>query len=68
MKLSRLLIVALASLSPLFVSAAVTPADALQNLQQGNARFTSGQSTHPNLTADRRTEVAKGQTPFATKP
>ncbi|HUG11793.1 MAG TPA: carbonic anhydrase, partial [Opitutaceae bacterium] len=66
MKTTRFLLAALAALSALLASAAVSSADALQNLQQGNSRFTSGQATHPNQTADRRAEVVKGQAPFAT--
>ncbi|MBI5424896.1 MAG: hypothetical protein HZA32_12525 [Opitutae bacterium] len=44
----------------------VSPDAALQRLTDGNTRFVGGDSRHPNLTAERRTEVAKGQTPFAT--
>lgn len=45
--------------------ASVAPADALKMLRDGNARFTSEKLTRPNQTAARRTEVAKGQYPFA---
>jgi len=62
----RRIVVALAALGTLLAAAAVAPADALIQLQQGNQRFLSGQATHPNQTAERRAEVAKGQTPFAT--
>jgi carbonic anhydrase len=46
----------------------VMPADeALKLLKDGNARYMSGQSTHPNLTSERRAETVKGgQHPFAT--
>ncbi len=44
------------------------PADeALKLLKDGNARYVAGQSTHPNLTSERRAETVKGgQHPFAT--
>src|SRR6266480_4611104 len=38
---------------------------ALKMLQDGNARFVSGKLEHPNESAERRTEVAKGQHPYA---
>ena len=43
------------------------PADnaAWQKLLDGNARFVSGQSAHPNQDGKRRAEVAAGQKPFA---
>lgn len=41
------------------------PDQALQKLQQGNARFVSALLTHPDLDPQRRLEVAKGQHPFA---
>jgi methyl-accepting chemotaxis protein len=66
MKNVRHLLAILAALAPLLDFAAVTPADAQQALQQGNARFASGQPARPNQTPDRRAEVAKGQAPFAT--
>lgn len=40
-------------------------AAALESLKAGNERFIAGQLTHPNQGTDRRTEVAKGQKPFA---
>ena len=43
------------------------PDQALQRLEQGNARFVAGESTHENTGADRMAETAKnGQHPFAT--
>jgi carbonic anhydrase len=43
-----------------------TSADAaLQTLKEGNQRFVAMKPIHPNLTAERRTDVAKGQNPFA---
>lgn len=45
--------------------APVSPAQALQRLVDGNARFASGHAEHPNQTVARRVEVAAGQKPFA---
>jgi len=43
-----------------------TDADkAYKMLMDGNARYVSGKTTHPNQTAKSRTETAKGQKPFA---
>jgi carbonic anhydrase len=42
-----------------------TPAAAWQALRDGNQRFVSGTREHPNQDADHRTELAKGQRPFA---
>ncbi|OGR35624.1 MAG: hypothetical protein A2051_05210 [Desulfovibrionales bacterium GWA2_65_9] len=44
------------------------PADeALKLLKDGNTRYAAGQSTHPNLSSERRAETVKGgQHPFAT--
>ncbi|MEL7088092.1 MAG: carbonic anhydrase, partial [Planctomycetota bacterium] len=39
--------------------------DALKKLMDGNARFVAGEMMHPNLTADRRAELAQGQSPYA---
>lgn len=45
----------------------LTPAAALQRLQEGNARFRSGMSAHPNQDAARRlVTTSLGQKPFAT--
>lgn len=41
------------------------PAEALKLLLDGNQRFVAGKLEHPNQTPARRTEVAKGQHPFA---
>ncbi len=46
-------------------AAGVSPDAALRMLVDGNARFVAGKLQHPNDTAARRTEVAKGQHPFA---
>jgi len=45
--------------------ATVTADEALTRLKAGNERFVTGKLIHPNEGADRRTEVAKGQSPFA---
>ena len=39
--------------------------EALQKLIEGNRRFAASESVYPNQTAERRTEVSKGQKPFA---
>jgi carbonic anhydrase len=52
----------------LFASAdapAVSAAAARQKLVDGNKRYVEGKMTHPDQTADRRGEVARGQHPFA---
>jgi carbonic anhydrase len=43
----------------------VAPAEALSKLKEGNGRYTSGNLQHPGQTAERRTELAKTQHPFA---
>jgi carbonic anhydrase len=43
----------------------VAPAEAISKLKEGNARYTSGNLQHPGQTAERRTELAKTQHPFA---
>lgn len=43
----------------------VAPAEALSKLKEGNARYTSGSLQHPGQTAERRTELANTQHPFA---
>lgn len=43
----------------------MSAADALKLLLEGNQRFVDGKLEHPNQTAARRVEVAKGQHPFA---
>ncbi|MFE0463553.1 carbonic anhydrase [Kitasatospora sp. NPDC058965] len=42
-----------------------TPREAFDVLLAGNRRFVSGEPSHPNQDAERRTEVAPGQSPFA---
>lgn len=42
-----------------------TPAQAWTALKEGNARFVAGHSDHPHQDAQRRTEIADGQDPFA---
>lgn len=43
----------------------LTPADAWQKLRDGNARFISAESSHPNQDAARRTSLVSTQNPFA---
>ncbi|MGD0059985.1 MAG: carbonic anhydrase [Verrucomicrobiia bacterium] len=43
----------------------ITADEALARLKAGNERFVTGQVIHPNGSAERRTEVAKGQKPYA---
>jgi carbonic anhydrase len=43
------------------------PEEAIQHLQDGNDRFATGKSSHPDITAERRLDTSKkGQHPFAT--
>lgn len=51
--------------APLFGQTALSPDQALAKLLEGNARFVSGATTHPNQTAERRAALASGQAPFA---
>jgi carbonic anhydrase len=44
----------------------VAPAEAISKLKEGNGRYTTGNLQHPGQTAERRTELAKTQHPFAT--
>ena len=46
-------------------SARPTPEEALQRLMEGHRRYLAEQMAHPNQTAERRREVASGQSPFA---
>src|SRR5215211_7352770 len=39
--------------------------EALARLQAGNQRYVAIQATHPNQSANRRTELAQSQNPFA---
>src|SRR5438093_3116401 len=43
----------------------VAPAEAISKLKEGNGRYTSGNLQHPGQTAERRTELAKTQHPYA---
>jgi carbonic anhydrase len=43
----------------------VAPAEAISKLKEGNGRYASGNLQHPGQTAERRTELAKTQHPFA---
>ena len=42
-----------------------TPDEALAKLMEGNARFVEGKNTHPNMSLERRAELAEGQAPYA---
>src|SRR5213595_2587110 len=44
----------------------VAPAEAISKLKEGNGRYTGGNLQHPGQTAERRTELANTQHPFAT--
>ena len=46
-------------------AAGPTAEAALAKLMEGNARFVAGEMQHPNLSAERRAELAKGQSPYA---
>ena len=46
-------------------SAAFSNERFVQKLLDGNRRYVSGKPSHPNQTPERRTDVAKGQHPFA---
>src|SRR5262245_18115210 len=39
--------------------------EALKRLQEGNQRYVALQTTHPNQTGSRRSELAQSQKPFA---
>jgi carbonic anhydrase len=43
----------------------VAPTEAISKLKEGNGRYTSGNLQHPGQTAERRTELANTQSPFA---
>src|SRR5204862_6028662 len=44
----------------------MAPAEAISKLKEGNGRYTGGNLQHPGQTAERRTELANTQHPFAT--
>jgi len=46
------------------VSSNLTPQQAWQKLVEGNARFVSGTSSHPNQDASRRSSLVNAQNPF----
>jgi len=50
---------------PMLAPAPSTPAEALDALYKGNARFVDGKITAPNRNMERLKEVAAGQKPFA---
>ncbi len=50
---------------PLAIFGAMTPEKALQTLVEGNKRFSTDKSLHPDRTRERREETANKQEPFA---
>lgn len=46
-------------------SPSLSPDQALQKLMEGNGRYVTGNKANPHQNAERRKEVAKGQSPFA---
>lgn len=46
--------------------AGIAAGEALRMILEGNQRFVAGKLEHPNQTTARRTEIAKGQHPFAS--
>ncbi len=46
------------------MSSNLTPQQAWQKLVEGNARFVSGTSSHPNQDASRRSSLVNAQNPF----
>jgi len=46
-------------------TASPTPREALARLLEGNARFTTSQPQYPNVSAEHRTRLREGQSPFA---
>ena len=57
---------ALASTREAHAPSAVSPADALKRLSEGNARFARGAALHPDVGVLRRKSLVGGQHPFAT--
>jgi carbonic anhydrase len=53
------------SAAPAPEPAVTTPDQALQRLLEGNQRYVAAKPTYPNLTVDRRTQLAQGQHPFS---
>ena len=47
-------------------SGALTPDEAIKKLKDGNKRYVTGKTTHPNQTQARRQETIGGQHPFAS--
>jgi carbonic anhydrase len=51
--------------APVSEPAITTPDQALQRLLEGNQRYVAAKPSYPNLTVDRRTQLAQGQHPFS---
>jgi carbonic anhydrase len=70
-KLLTLLAIAVLSIATIrsvvaaFHEPTMSAEQAMKLLLEGNQRFVAGKLDHPNQTAERRAEVAKGQHPFA---
>ena len=43
----------------------IRPAEEISKLKQGNGCYTNGNPQHPRQTIERRSELAKGEPPFA---
>lgn len=56
---------AVGSSAAMATEAGLTPDKALAALLAGNKRFVAGKAKHPHQSRERRTDVAKGQHPFA---
>jgi hypothetical protein len=61
-----MVVTAVALIVPALIAAGPTPAESLARLKDGNARFVSSPTDALPVTAERRTALAKGQTPSAT--
>jgi carbonic anhydrase len=59
-------IAVVAATNGMVTAAAPSPADSLAKLKTGNARFVASPQDALPISAARRTELTKGQTPFAT--
>jgi carbonic anhydrase len=61
----RYILGALMVAAPLFLTAEITPDEALKRLKEGNERFVSEKLLHPNRGQERMAELTSTQTPFA---
>lgn len=65
MKVRNILPLLLLLIFVINIDAQISSASAIQKLIEGNKRFVESKLTHLNETPERRTEIAKGQKPFA---